>query len=106
MTETDRIGGHFKKITRHAGAITGHIHGNYDEASAEQLIEIVWPHISELVNKQQQELFEQLEKAAGKKQLAIGIKEVWRAAMNNKGRLLVVEKNFMYPAQRGSNEER
>jgi hypothetical protein len=101
----DRIGGHFKKITRHAGAIAGYIHGNYEEASAEQLIEIVWPHISELENKKQNELFDQLEKAAGKKHLAIGIREVWRAAMNNKGRLLLVEKNFMYPAQRGSNED-
>ena len=101
----DRIGGHFKKITRHAGAIAGYIHGNYEEASGEQLIEIVGPYISELENKKQGELYDQLEIAAGKKQLAIGIREVWRAAMNNKGRLLLVEKNFMYPAQRGCDEE-
>jgi len=101
----DRIGGHFKKLTQHTAAIAGYVHGNYEEATGEQLIEIVLPYISVLVNKKQQELFDQLGEAAGKNQLAIGMRDVWRAAINNKGRLLLVEKNYMCPAQRGSNEE-
>ena len=45
-----------------------------------------------------------MEDAAGKKQLASGIRNVWREAMNHKGRLLVVEKDYMYAAQHGGSK--
>ena len=40
-----------------------------------------------------------LKEAAGKKKLAVGIRDVWREAMKGNGRLLVVEKNFMHAAE-------
>ena len=33
------------------------------------------------------------------------MRDVWREAMGHKGRLLVVEKNYMYAAQHGGSEE-
>jgi hypothetical protein len=33
------------------------------------------------------------------------MKDVWREAINQKGRLLIVEKNYMYPAQHGGSED-
>jgi hypothetical protein len=33
------------------------------------------------------------------------MKEVWGDAMQNKGQLLIVEKNFMYAAQRGGIDD-
>jgi hypothetical protein len=33
------------------------------------------------------------------------MKDVWNAAMNHKGRLLMVEKNFMYAAEHGGSED-
>jgi hypothetical protein len=33
------------------------------------------------------------------------MRDVWREAMHQKGRLLVVEKNYMYAAQHGSKED-
>ncbi len=101
---TDRILGHFKKLTNHTSAVIEYINGNYDEATEEQLKTILEPSISDWQKVKQRDLLNRLEEAAGKNKLASGIKEVWREAMNLKGRLLVVEKNYMFAAEHGSNE--
>lgn len=46
-----------------------------------------------------------MEKAADKSQLAIGMKDVWCKAKGRKGKLLLIEKNYMYAAERGSCDE-
>ncbi|MBL0307920.1 MAG: hypothetical protein IPQ25_18395 [Chitinophagaceae bacterium] len=102
---TERILGHFKKLTKHEGAISKYIHGNYEEATFPQLKEMLEPHFAELKLKKQIAILHRLEEAAGKKALAVGITEVWREAMNHKGQLLVVEKNYMVAAQHGSQED-
>ena len=53
----------------------------------------------------EKDLLNQLEDAAGKKKLAVGMRDVWREAMSDKGRLLVVEKNYIFAAQHGSSDE-
>lgn len=102
---TERIMGHFKKITGHNSAIVDFIHGNYDEATEPELQKIVAPHIADWKRVKQKDLLNQLEDSAGKKKLAVGLRDVWRSAVNQRGRLLVVEKNYMYPAQQGSSKE-
>ena len=47
----------------------------------------------------------QIAEAEGKEKLAIGIKEVWEIAAQKRGKLLVVEMNYTYPAQQGTKEE-
>jgi len=101
----ERILGHFKKLTKHAGAVIEYVHGNYEEASLPELKEILAPHIADWKKVKQKDLLNQLEEAAGKKKLAAGMKDVWHEAMNHKGRLLVVEKNYMYAAEHGSTED-
>jgi len=101
----ERIMGHFKKLTKHAGAVVEYVHGNYEEATLPKLKEILEPHITDWKKVKQKDLLNQLEEAAGKKKLAVGMKDVWREAMSHKGRLLVVEKNYMYAAQHGGSEE-
>jgi hypothetical protein len=101
----ERVLGHFKKLTKHASAVIEYVPGNYEEATTEELKKILQPHVTDWQKVKQKDLLNQLEEAAGKHKLAIGIKEVWREAMNQKGRLLVVEKNYMYAAQHGGSEE-
>jgi Bacterial archaeo-eukaryotic release factor family 3 len=103
---TERIVGHFKKLTKHSGAIVEYIHGNYDDANSDQMKEILEPHLHVLNEIKQKDLLKQLENAAGQKKLTIGIKDVWREAAHQKGRLLVVEKNFTFTAQLGSDESK
>lgn len=100
----ERIVGHFKKLTKHGSAVIEYIYGGYDDATAEELAVILQPHTAKWKEVKQKELLNQLEDAAGKKQLASGISNVWREAMNRKGRLLIVEKDYMYAAQRGAGK--
>jgi hypothetical protein len=101
----DRLLGHFRSITKHARKISEFIHGNYGESSPEKLKATLAPHIQNWQQVIQKDLLNQIEEAAGKKKLAVGMKEVWTAALQRKGRLLVVEKDFMYAAQHGSRQD-
>ena len=100
----ERILGHFKKMTKHSSAVSKYIQGNYEEATFPELNQLLAPHIIDWKKERQNELLKKLEVANGKMQLATGIKDVWREAMNQKGRLLLVEKNYMVAARHGSQE--
>lgn len=102
---SERIMGHFKKLTKHGGAVIEYVHGNYDEATEHELSSVLDVHVNDWKKVKQKDLLNKLEEAAGKKKLAVGMTEVWKEAMNQKGRLLVVEKNFMYAAQHGGAED-
>jgi hypothetical protein len=102
---TERIMGHFKKLTKHGSAVIEYVHGNYEEATQPELKDVLATHIDDWKKVKQKDLLNQLDDAAGKKKLAAGMREVWKEAMNHKGRLLVVEKNYMYAAEHGSTEE-
>lgn len=102
---TKRISGHFKKLTRHGNKVLAYIHGNYEEADAHELLEVLKPHVSDWRSVINKDLMNRLDEAYGKNTLATGIKNVWREAMNNKGRLLVVEKNFTYAALHGARAD-
>jgi len=102
---TERISGHFKSLTKHANAVIEYIHGNYEEATPAELKKILQPYIANWNTVKQKELLNMLNEAADKKKLVTGIKDVWREGMNHNARLLVVEKNYMYPAEHGGSEE-
>lgn len=102
---TSKIAGYFKKLTRHTNAIVNYVHGNYEEHTFSALKEVLQPYVSDWRKIKQKHLVNQLEGAAGKKKLASGIKEVWKEAANRKGRLLLVEKNYMYAAQNAGNKD-
>ncbi len=102
---TERILGHFKSVTKHGGAVIEYIQGNYEDATPYELKKIIEPHITDWKMIIQKDLLNKLEEAAGKKKLAEGIKDVWREAMHNKGRVLAVEKNYLYAAAHGSKED-
>ncbi|MBL0358249.1 MAG: hypothetical protein IPP72_15885 [Chitinophagaceae bacterium] len=100
---TERIAGHFKSITRHSSSVIEYVHGNYEEASSAELKKVVEPYVADWKKLKQKTLLNQLEAAADNKKLAAGMKDVWREAVKKNGRLLVVEKNYMYAAQHGSS---
>jgi Bacterial archaeo-eukaryotic release factor family 3 len=102
---TDRIVGHFKKLTKHATAVIEYVHGNYENDTTEELKKLLQPYIRDWKKVQEKNLLNRLEEAASDHKLSVGIKEVWREAINKKGRLLLVEKNYMCMAQHGDSEE-
>ncbi|MEP7254670.1 MAG: hypothetical protein ABI666_02785 [Ferruginibacter sp.] len=102
---TEKIMGHFKKLTKHTGAVIEYITGNYEDVTLPELKEKLEPYITNWQKVKQKDILNQLDEAAGKKKLAVGMRDVWREAMSQKGRLLLVEKNYMYAAERGSTDE-
>jgi len=102
---SEKILGHFKKLTKHAALVMDYVQGNYEEATTTQLMELIQPNLKEWENKQQQELLIRLDEAAGQKRLAIGIMDVWKEAANSKGQLLVVEETYQFAAQQGPSPE-
>ncbi|MBS1669063.1 MAG: hypothetical protein JST58_16930 [Bacteroidetes bacterium] len=96
---TKRIVGHFLKLTKYANKIVETVHGNYEEASIDELKNVLLPFVLDWKTLLQKNILNQLDEANDKNKLAVGMKEVWEAAMSQRGHLLVVEKNFMYPIQ-------
>jgi hypothetical protein len=63
------------------------------------------PYVTDWKKVKQKDILNQLDAAASEKRLTFGIKDVWREAMGRKGKLLIVEKDFMYAAEHGASED-
>lgn len=100
----EKVIGHFKRLSKHKNAVVEYIHGNYDSATTYELEALLQPYLVKWDELRQKELANVLERAAGSGKLADGIRNVWREAANAKGRLLLVEKDYMYTAQRGASK--
>jgi hypothetical protein len=87
--------GMFKSISHTNGRVKGVVEGNYEDATITELEQALQPRYQEWKLQQQQELLHQIEQAGNQKKLSIGIQDVWKSAYEKKGRLLVVEKNFV-----------
>lgn len=95
-----KILGHFKKLTKHNKSVIEYITGNYEEASAGELKEIVRPWLRDWDTILQKDVLHKIEFAADQKRLATGLEEVWRETAGGKGKLLIVEKSFIREAQK------
>lgn len=102
---TSRTAGHFKKISRTKNRVISFIHGNYDEATTNELMKAAAPALTDWRKSKEAEILHQIEAAMDARKLATGIAEVWKAATNKRGKLLVIEKNYMFPAQRGDHKD-
>lgn len=103
---SDRILGHFTKLSKHNKSVVDTIHGNFEDQSPEQLKKILEPYVADWKKVKQVDLLNHLEDAIDNRKLAVGMDEVWAQAMSHKGRLLVVEKNFTYPAEHGPDKDK
>jgi ribosomal protein L7Ae-like RNA K-turn-binding protein len=102
---TKRTLGHFKAITKNKKSIVGYIHGNYEETTETELGKMLKPYINDWKKVKMEDIHNQMEGASDAGKLARGIKNVLKAASQNRGRLLVVEKNFMYPEEQQACSE-
>lgn len=100
-----RILGHFKGITKNNNHIIGYVHGNFDRAEKKDIYEKIAKLIGAQPFKKQQEALKKLEEATGKKETVSGIRDVWKAAYNKEGRLLLIEQDFYCPAKTGKKPD-
>lgn len=100
-----KVLGQFKKITTNEKNVVQFIHGNYQEVSKTKILLVMENFMSRWKKIKQQHLLNQVEKAKAQNKLTIGIHEALKAAIQNKGRLLVVEKDYMNPPQKSETYE-
>ena len=102
---TARTIGHFKSITKHSRQVIHFISGNFEEHTETGLQKVMKPHLSDWNAVIQKNILHQLEDAMNKKRLAFGMESVWKIASEKRGRLLVVEKNYVCPARQGDTPD-
>lgn len=93
--------GIFKKITNNYKRIIDYVEGSYNNSSKQELYNTIEPALIQWREDLQKQSLLKLEDAINRKEYVYGIENVWRAAMEKKGRLLIVEKDFVCPAKTG-----
>ena len=73
--------------------------GSYDKTSVSDLAALIWPEVKKGFAQRREQVMKQLDEAIGFKKAAIGIDEVWKAANEGRGEILLVEINYQYPAK-------
>jgi len=87
--------GLYNSITHIKQEIKGIVEGNYENATIDELTIALQPVYNVWKKQQQHDLLHQIEAASSQKKLSSGIQEVWKDAYEKKGRLLLVEKDYV-----------
>ncbi len=85
----------FKKISKNNHAIIEFISGDFDQRSLADLKAILISHPSEWQKIKQKNLLYQLTEAERKNNLSFGLEDVQNDILNHKGKLLIMEKNYL-----------
>lgn len=95
----DRNLAFFNEVTNHADAILATLQGAHDKTSPHELSKLVWPLVQEKLAEQRAQVFEELDKAVSEQKFVSGAGEAWRLAREGRGKLLVVEQDYHFPAR-------
>lgn len=101
----EKVLGHFRKITRNAEKLVAFIHGNYNEATETEIREVLEPYLQNWKKIKQQAVLQLLENARNSGKVSAGIHAVEKAVKQKNTRLLIIEKNFIFPPRSGSGSE-
>jgi hypothetical protein len=101
----ERVTGHFKKISHHHNRVISYITGSFEKAGAHEIGKVLQPYVANWRRVCQQNVVQKLEVAVNENKLSAGVHNVWRDAQHKNGRLLVVEKNYMYAAVKDAGME-
>jgi hypothetical protein len=85
--------------TPHGDAIVATVTGSHDKTPAHELGQKVWPTVVEWIESRKAARLTELEQAVGAGRSASGLQQVWRAAKENRGAVLLVEEDYAEPAQ-------
>lgn len=95
----DRFLASFNEITDYKDSILTTLEGSHDKTSPHELGKLVWTLVKDALAEQRQQVLSELDKAVGERKSVSTIGEVWRFASEGRGRLLLVEKDFHFPAR-------
>ncbi len=89
----------FNEVTDHKEAILTTIQGSHDKTSPPELAKLVWQPVKDALAQRRRQVLSELDKAVGERNFASAIGDVWRLANEGRGRLLLVEDDFHFPAR-------
>lgn len=95
----DRLLAFFNEVTDHQAVIVTTLTGSHDKTSAHELGQLIWPLVKANLAEQRRQVLAELDKAVGAQKSASAVGEVWRLAHEGRGRLLLVEEDFHFPAR-------
>ncbi len=98
-----KVLGHFKKTAKVSASVIDYIEGNFEHATKSRLLQRIAPSLQKLMMKEEASALEELALAVNKNQVSSGISQVWRAAAEARGRLLLVEKEYREMARLGED---
>jgi hypothetical protein len=90
---------YFDDVTAHARLIVARVAGDHARDGAARIATLVEPYVREAFAARDAATIGVIEEAASRHALALGVPAVWAAAMEGRGRLLVVETGFSCPAR-------
>jgi len=99
LVGVDRHLAFYNEISDYKEDILTQITGNYDKTSPHDLGQMVWPEVNEKMQDRKLKALDQLGKAVGERKAAVEINDIWRKAGHGRGHLLLVEKDFHFPAR-------
>jgi release factor family 3 len=102
---TEKTIGHFRKLTRNKSSIVQFIHGNYEYHTEPEMRDVLKPYVADWNKIRQQDIMHQVDKARSENKLITGMENVWKAAAHKNCRLLIVEKDFIFPAHYGDEND-
>lgn len=96
---TERDLAYFDEVTTHGAWVIGRIEGNFESASPSDLARRAKTLVDASVESQQAATIAELGEAVGVNRAVVGVKAVWNAVRAGRGRVLLVEDDFTYPAR-------
>ncbi len=95
----DRYLAFFNELSSYKNDIITTLTGSHDKTSAHELGQLVWPLVKENFATRRLARLEELDKAIGERKFVSTVGEAWRLAGEGRGKLLLVEEDFHFPAR-------
>lgn len=99
VTGVTRFLAFFSEVSSCQDSVMATLRGNYDKLSPYELSQKIWPVAEKAFARQRQQIMVELDRAVKERKYVSTVGEVWRLAKEGRGRLLLVEQDFHFPAQ-------
>jgi len=94
---------YFIQLSKNSDHIVEYITGDYEKANKEQLKDLLSPYLKNWKNIKEKYLLLQLAKASNAGKCAKGIIDVYKVASQRKGKLLIIERDYLSVASKGES---
>jgi len=99
LVGVDRHLAFFTEVTAHRNAVLTTLTGSHDVTAPHELGKLVWPLVKANLAEQREKVFQELDRAIGERKYVSGPVDAWRLAKEGRGRILLVEEDFHFPAR-------